>query len=84
MRGQRVIVDADVAALYGVKTKRFIKAVTRNLTKFPADFMFTLTAQARAALRSQFATLNVGGRGQHCKYLPTPFPSTAPSWLPPS
>ena len=58
VRGQRVIVDADLAALYGVETKRFNEAVKRNLAKFPADFMFTLTAEEFQALRSQFATSN--------------------------
>ena len=56
VRGQRVIIDADLAALYGVQTKRFNEAVKRNLGKFPADFMFVLTAEETAALRSQFAT----------------------------
>ncbi len=73
VRGQRVIVDADLAALYDVPTKRFNEAVKRNLAKFPADFMFQLDAQEWAALRSQFATLNVVGRGQHRKYLPYAF-----------
>ena len=49
------------------------EAVKRNLAKFPADFMFALTADEWVALRSQFATLNVGGRGQHRKYLPYAF-----------
>lgn len=53
-----MIVDADLAALYGVETKRFNEAVKRNLVKFPADFMFTLAAQEFTALRSQFATSN--------------------------
>ena len=57
VRGQRVIVDADLAALYGVETKRFNEAVKRNLAKFPADFMFTLTDEEFGALRWQFATL---------------------------
>jgi hypothetical protein len=75
VRGQRVILDADLAALYGVETKRFNEAVKRNLAKFPADFMFSLTADEWAALRSQFATLNAAGtgRGQHRKYLPYAF-----------
>ena len=73
VRGQRVTVDADLAALYDVPTKRFNEAVKRNLAKFPADFMFQLDAQEWAALRSQFATLNVVGRGQHRKYLPYAF-----------
>ena len=75
VRGQRVIVDADLAALYGVETKRFNEAVKRNLAKFPADFMLQLSAEEWAALRSQSATLNAAGtgRGQHRKYLPYAF-----------
>jgi hypothetical protein len=73
VRGQRVIVDADLAALYGVETKRFNEAVKRNLAKFPEDFMFALTADEWAALRSQFATSNEqGGRGGR-RYAPRVF-----------
>ena len=74
-RGQRVILDSDLAALYEVETKRFNEAVRRNLAKFPADFMFQLTAEEWAALRSQSATLNAAGtgRGQHRKYMPYAF-----------
>ena len=72
LRGQRVILDTDLAALYEVETKRFNEAVKRNLDRFPADFMFRLTEQEQAALRSQFATLKLG-RGQHRKYLPYAF-----------
>ncbi len=73
IRGQRVMLDRDLAALYGVETKNLNKAVRRNLDRFPADFMFQLTldeAQACAALRFQFGTLK---RGQHVKYLPCVF-----------
>jgi hypothetical protein len=75
VRDQRVLLDADLAALYEVETKRFNEAVKRNLAKFPADFMFALTPDEWSALRSQFATLNAagGGRGQHRKYLPYAF-----------
>lgn len=78
VRGQRVLLDADLAALYEVETKRFNEAVRRNLTKFPADFMFQLDAEEWAALRSQFATLDAApgastGRGRHRKYLPYAF-----------
>ncbi len=75
VRGQRVLLDTDLAALYDVPTKRFNEAVKRNLAKFPADFMLQLTAEEWAALRSQFATLNTAGtgRGQHRKYLPYAF-----------
>jgi hypothetical protein len=74
VRGQRVIVDADLAALYDVQTKRFNEAVKRNLAKFPADFMFTLTAEEFEALRSQFATSNdqSPGRGGR-RYAPRVF-----------
>jgi phage regulator Rha-like protein len=72
LRGQRVIVDSDLAALYGVTTKRFNEQVRRNRERFPEDFMFQLTAQEAAALRSQFATIKTG-RGQHRKYLPYAF-----------
>ena len=66
------VLDADLAALFGVPTKRFNAAVRRNLARFPADFMFPLTNQDVAALRSQIATLKTG-RGQHRKYLPHVF-----------
>jgi hypothetical protein len=74
VRGQRVIVDSDLAALYDVPTKRFNEAVKRNLAKFPADFMFTLTAEEFGALRSQFATSNdqSPGRGGR-RYAPRVF-----------
>ena len=72
LRGQRVILDADLAALYEVPTKRFNEAVKRNAARFPADFMLQLTAEEAESLRSQFATLKTG-RGQHRKYLPYAF-----------
>jgi hypothetical protein len=62
----------DLAELYGVPTKRLNEQVRRNLRRFPDDFMFRLTAEEAAALRSQFATLKAG-RGQHSKYLPYAF-----------
>ncbi|MBK7000503.1 MAG: ORF6N domain-containing protein [Rhodoferax sp.] len=61
LRGQRVIMDADLAALYGVETKRFNEAVKRNTEKFPSDFMFQLTAEEFANLRSQIATSSLDG-----------------------
>ena len=72
VRGQKVILDSDLAELYEVPTKRFNEAVRRNLAKFPADFMFPLTADEWNSLRSQIATLKAG-RGQHRKYLPYVF-----------
>ena len=72
VRGQKVILDADLAALYEVPTKQFNQAVKRNLAKFPTDFMFALTAAEWEALRSQFVTLDTGP-GRHRKYLPYVF-----------
>jgi phage regulator Rha-like protein len=72
LRGQRVILDADLAALYGVETRRLNEQIKRNLDRFPADFMFRLTAEEFDSLRSQLATLKTG-RGQHRKYLPYAF-----------
>lgn len=71
-RGQRVLLDSDLAALYGVTTKRFDEQIRRYLERFPSDFMFQRTANEVASLRSQFATLKLG-RGQHRKYLPYVF-----------
>jgi phage regulator Rha-like protein len=72
IRGHRVMLDTDLAKLYGVLTKTLNQAVKRNRTRFPDDFMFQLTAEEAAALRSQIVTLNVG-RGQHRKYRPYVF-----------
>ena len=72
LRGQKVLIDSDLAALYDVPTKRFNEQVKRNLVRFPDDFMFQLTEEEYASLRSQFATLKTG-RGQHRKYLPYVF-----------
>lgn len=72
LRGQKIIIDTDLAALYGVTTKRFNEQVRRNLERFPADFMFQLNEDEWESLRSQFATLKAG-RGQHRKYLPYAF-----------
>lgn len=73
VRGQRVLLDSELAALYGVTTKQFNQQVKRNLARFPSDFTFQLSAEETEALRSQFATLKSGGRGQHRKYLPYAF-----------
>jgi superfamily I DNA and RNA helicase len=56
IRGQRVLLDADLAAMYGVTTKRFNEQVRRNAARFPADFSFLLEDQDFTILRSQFAT----------------------------
>ena len=70
IRGQRVMLDLDLATLYGVETKRLNEQVKRNIKRFPEDFMFQLTKDE--CLRSQIATLNEG-RGQHLKYMPYVF-----------
>ena len=67
-----MLLDTELAVLYGVSTKRFNEQVRRNRERFPADFMFELTGAEPVALRSQIATLK-GGRGQHRKYLPYAF-----------
>jgi phage regulator Rha-like protein len=72
LRGQRVLQDSELAALYGVSTKRFNQQVRRNRKRFPADFMFQLTAEETGSLRSQIATLKAS-RGQHRKYSPYVF-----------
>ena len=56
VRGQKAVLDSDLADLYGVSTKALVQAVKRNLTRFPADFMFLLTDQDLAILRSQIVT----------------------------
>ncbi len=62
LRGQRVMLDADLAALYDVTTKRLNEQVRRNLERFPSDFMFQLINQEVAILKSQFATSSWGGK----------------------
>jgi ORF6N domain len=72
IRNQKVMLDSDLALLYGIETKRLKEAVKRNITRFPEDFMFELTEIEYDSLRSQIATLKKG-RGQHQKYLPSVF-----------
>jgi len=64
VRGERVILDADLAKLYGVSSKRLNEQVKRNLSRFPEDFRFVLSLQELAHLKSQFATSSAqhGGR----------------------
>lgn len=71
IRGQKVMMDSDLAEMYGVQTKRLKEQVKRNIDRFPEDFMFELTAQEAEELsRSQYATLK---RGYNIKYLPYAF-----------
>ena len=70
IRGQKVMLDRDLAKLYGVETKALNQAVKRNIKRFPEDFMFQLTYDE--CLRSQIVTLNTK-QGHHLKYLPHVF-----------
>jgi phage regulator Rha-like protein len=70
LRGEKVLLDRDLAELYGVETRVLKQAVRRNIKRFPEDFMFELTEDENRALRSQNVTLK---RGQHSKYLPFAF-----------
>ena len=72
IRGERVILDSDIAKLYGVETKNLKRQVKRNITRFPADFMLELTRDEYNALRCQNVTIE-NGRGAHSKYLPFAF-----------
>ena len=69
VRGQKVILDADLAQLYGVETKQLKRAVRRNISRFPEDFMFQLTKEELDNLRSHFGTSSWGGT----RYLPLAF-----------
>ena len=83
IRGQRVILDRDLAALYGVETRVLNQAVRRNMDRFPEDFMFQLTKEEAESSRSQIVTLDetnmksqtviLNKRGQNIKYLPYAF-----------
>ena len=70
MSSVKVMLDRDLAELYGVETKVLKQAVRRNIDRFPTDFMFELTKEENQSLRSQNVTLK---RGQHSKYLPFAF-----------
>ncbi|MFH1724262.1 MAG: ORF6N domain-containing protein [Elusimicrobiota bacterium] len=69
IRGRRVMLDSDLAGLYGVKTSELNKAVSRNKDRFPPDFMFQLSAEEEKNLRFQFGISSWGGR----RYLPRVF-----------
>ena len=71
IRGERVMLDADLAMLYRVDTRALIQAVKRNLARFPSDFMIRLTGQEASALRSQTVISNAGRGGR--RYAPYAF-----------
>jgi hypothetical protein len=66
LRGHRVLLDVDLAAMYGVEAKALNQAARRNLERFPEDFMFQLTPSEARTLRSQTVTVDAG-RGRHRK-----------------
>ena len=81
LHGRQVMIDEDLAELYGVETKRLNQQVKRNINRFPAEFKFQLTEADLEILRSQYPTLRIDslrsqnvtlkkGRGRHRKYLP--------------
>ena len=72
IRGYKVMLDFDLAYLYGTETKRLKEQVRRNIERFPDDFMFELTRVEYNSLRSQIATLEIG-RGKYSKYQPFAF-----------
>lgn len=71
IRGKRVMLDADLARLYGVETKQLNRAVQRHLERFPSDFMFQLSNRESESLRCQFGTSNAGRGGR--RYQPYVF-----------
>ena len=73
LRTQQVILDSDVAELYGVETKRVNEAVSNNPEKFPKGYVWELSEEEVPALRSKISTLKKAGRGQHSKYPPKAF-----------
>ncbi|MDR1483977.1 MAG: ORF6N domain-containing protein [Planctomycetaceae bacterium] len=73
IRDQSVILDSDVAELYGITTKEVNQAVKNNPEKFPSGYIFELTTEEWNSLRSKILTLKESGRGEHKKYLPKAF-----------
>ena len=80
VRGRKVMLDSDLAALYGVETFNLNKAVKRNLDRFPPDFMLQLTAQETEPLRFQIGMSKPAGRGGR-RYLPLAFTEQGVSML---
>src|SRR3954465_9682123 len=70
IRDHKVMLDSDLAELYGVENKQLKRQVKRNINRFPDDFMFELTKEEYEVLRSQIGTLK---KGEHSKYLPYVF-----------
>ena len=72
IRGQKVMLDSDIAEMYGVETFNLNKAVKRNIDRFPKDFMFQLTKEEAVSLRFQIGISKTEGRGGR-RYLPYAF-----------
>ncbi len=70
IRGHKVLLDSELAELYGVEVKQLKRQVRRNINRFPEDFMFQLQKEEYESLRSHFGTLK---RGEHAKYFPYAF-----------
>ena len=73
IRGQKVMIDSDLAMLYGEETKYLKRSVRAHIKRFPDDFMFELTKEEVASLRCKNSTIKSNGRGQHSKYPPYAF-----------
>ena len=73
IQNQQMILDSDVAELYGVETKRVNEAVKNNPDKFPKGYVIELSEKEMRLLRSKFSTLEIDGRGKHVKYNPKAF-----------
>lgn len=73
IRGQQVMVDSDLAKLYGVETKVLNQAVKRNISRFPEDFMFQLSKDEFHSLRSQIVTSNKSNQRGGVRYMPYVF-----------
>jgi len=73
IREQQVLIDRDVAELYGVETKEVNQAVRNNPDKFPEGYVIAINIEEWNSLRSNYLTLNDSGRGQHSKYTPKAF-----------
>lgn len=72
IRGVQVMIDSDIAALYGIETRALNQAVKRNIDRFPTDFMFQLTKSEFENLKSQFVTSSSSHLISHFLYLPLP------------
>jgi hypothetical protein len=73
LRGEKVLLDKDVAELYNVETREINQAIKNNPDKFPTGYIIELTKDEHVSLRSKFLTLEETGRGKHSKYLPKAF-----------